>query len=171
MAQRITQRIRELANEWKNQIRQKARENLGDKVKLISVSGKVDAKGDTVSLTMTAGNKARSEYGDVKNVAHAYEYGSGIHGKSGHKYRIAPRRKKVLAFYWDVAEANPEQFVFAPDGRVLLPSVMHPGVQAVKRGRGYMKPAIDSVRRKAHKELTTIGKEEIVLEIRRAFKK
>lgn len=66
----------------------------------------------------------------------AYEFGSGIHSpESPGTYPIRPRKKKALAFFWE--KANPSIPVL-PDGRVVLPGVEHPGVEA----RPYLIPAL-----------------------------
>ena len=75
--------------------------------------------------------------------ARAWEFGSGLHARRGPKakYPIRPKNGKMLAFHWEVANASPERFSFLPDGRVILPSVQHPGIEAANSGKGYIAPA------------------------------
>lgn len=109
--------------------------------------------------------------------AHAQEYGSGLHtdGRKGAKERYPiPKTAggKLLAFHWDVANANPEKFTFLPDGRVLLKSVMHPGIEKYK-GRGYVQPAIKEFRAKIKQKGSGLREEvrqAILGEINRSFK-
>ena len=103
--------------------------------------------------------------------AHAQEFGSGLHAKRGakQKYPIFPKNKRVLAFNWEVANADPARFIFAPDGRVLLPSVQHPGIQAANSGKGYIAPAHNEVRKQIKEELQTMGAASIRAELRRGF--
>lgn len=79
-----------------------------------------------------------------KNDILAYEYGSGKHatgpGAVRARYPITaangPRKGKFLAFHWEGANRNlrRKNFRFLPDGRVLLPGVMHPGVEPIMPG-------------------------------------
>jgi hypothetical protein len=136
------------ASQWANEIVTRATANLGNKADLIEVKSTVrGVSGGNVSIEVEAINRKTNRWGEV-NVAHAYEYGSGIHGRAHTKYPITPRGGKgFLVFYWQKL-----------DQYVALPHVNHPGVKALKNGRGYMKPAIDTVRRKINKELRkTVG--------------
>lgn len=183
MTDELTPKIRARAKSWASQITKQAKENLGKFNKLIAVRSTTETNGGVVSIKTEASNRARDkETGDVKNVARAYEYGSGLWGKENKKYRIAPRRKKVLAFHWekfDIMEDesmnqvfNSPKFVgFAEDGRLLFRFVDHPGVRALKNGRGYMKPAIDKVRKNVRKELSKDTRDAILGTFRRAFKR
>lgn len=93
--------------------------------------------------------------------ARAREYGSGIWARRGPrgKILIRPRNKRALAFYWEKANPN---IPTLPDGRVLLGSVEHPGVDAANDGQGYLHPAIretnklirDRIRREAGLAIT-----------------
>ena len=175
--------LQKSATQWARRITEEAKNNLGKFGRLIGVQSRTEVGDGVVSIQTVASNKARSEYGDVKNVAHAYEYGSGIHSKTApHKYRIAPRRKKALAFFWEKMDTmeeeslnavfNSPKFIgFADDGRAMFRFVDHPGVQAANNGRGYMKPAIDKVRRQIRKETPEVVRKEVRLTIRRGFKK
>ena len=106
--------------------------------------------------------------------AHAQEYGSGLRVDrrvgSPHKYTIAPKNGgKYLAFNWEVANNNPERFSFLPDGRVILPSVQHPGIEKYK-GRGYLAPAVRDFRNKIKsKDVTDELKRSILSDIKKAF--
>lgn len=103
--------------------------------------------------------------------ARAQEYGSGLHARRGPKvkYPIRPKTRKMLAFYWEVADRNPEQFVFAPDGRVLLPSVNHPGIEAANEGAGYIRPAAKELRRRGKAELKEDIRAAILSDLRTSF--
>lgn len=108
--------------------------------------------------------------------AHAQEYGSGLHtdGRKGvkAKYPIRPKPgNKYLAFNWEIANANPQNFQFLPDGRVILPSVMHPGIEKYQ-GRGYINPAIKELRNRIRQKNNGIRQEvrqAILGEIRKSF--
>jgi hypothetical protein len=104
--------------------------------------------------------------------AHAQEYGSGLHApKAKAKYPILPKKGKYLAFNWEVANANPERFSFLPDGRVILPKVMHPGIEKYQ-GRGYIRPAIKELRAKIKQRGSGVRQEirqAILGEIQKSF--
>lgn len=103
--------------------------------------------------------------------ARAWEFGSGIHARRGpkHKYPILPKRAKVLAFKWDVADANPENFKFLPDGRVMLGSVQHPGIEAANGGKGYIAPAMKELKARARADLSKDIREAILGDLRESF--
>lgn len=110
--------------------------------------------------------------------ARAYELGSGIHAKrktrSGNqlpngKILIRPREKKLLAFEWDIASSNPENFSTLPDGRVVLPQVEHPGVEAANNGRGYLAPAVNDVRKQMRKDIPAAVRTALRLDIKKIF--
>lgn len=103
--------------------------------------------------------------------ARAWEYGSGIHSQKGpkQKYPIRPKTKRFLAFHWEVADMNPEQFKFLPDGRVILPAVQHPGIEAANEGAGYIRPAIAELRKRGKQELTAEIKQAILGDLRQSF--
>ena len=104
--------------------------------------------------------------------AHAQEYGSGLRSQYGKKakYPIYPKTKKMLAFKWDIATANPEKFRILPDGRVMLQKVMHPGINRYK-GRGYIRPAVRQFTKhlKENPKVKQEVKDAILGEIRKAF--
>lgn len=103
--------------------------------------------------------------------ARAQEFGSGIHARRGPKgkYLIKPKNKKALAFHWEVATQNPEQFTLLDDGRVVLPSVEHPGIEAANGGIGYMAPAVKELRKRGRQELTAELRRAILGDMRMAF--
>lgn len=96
--------------------------------------------------------------------AAAREYGSGVHARrarmSPHqisprgKILIKPRERKALAFHWEKAH---ESLPRLPDGRVVLPEVKHPGVEAANHGEGYIGPAMKETRRDIKKRLKEIS--------------
>lgn len=77
----------------------------------------------------------------------AYELGSGLHGRLGAKYIIAPKNVRALAFFWDkVNESSPTGRKFLgispTTGKAIFSFVEHPGVAA----RPYIKPAIEQTK-------------------------
>jgi hypothetical protein len=175
MTDELTPRLRARAKVWATNITKAAHKNLGKFKKLITVKSKVEERGERIGVISTASPIAKDEYGDVKDVAKAYEYGSGVHSSGARgikkKYKIAPRRAKVLAFPWEVANLNPEQFIFGKDGDVLLPSVQHPGVKAANGGKGYLRPAITEVRKQMRSEIPKETRKAVIGTFRKAFKK
>jgi hypothetical protein len=171
MTDELTSRLRARAKVWAGQITKLANKNLGKFRKLIAVQSKAVEQGDKIGVQSTA-----------KGVtARAYEYGSGIHSRLSKKspkqispkgkILIKPKNKKVLAFYWDVAAANPDQFIFGENGKVLLPSVKHPGVEAANQGRGYLGPAVNEVRKQIRREVPKETRDAVIGTFRKAFKK
>jgi len=103
--------------------------------------------------------------------ARAREYGSGVHARRGGKHfiTIKPKHgKKFLAFPWELANEN---IPTLPDGRVLLRSVQHPGVEAANSGKGYIAPAANEVRKQVRKRFGKEAARSIGLDIRAAFKR
>lgn len=130
-----------------------------------AISSHTEQKGDgTFIIRITADRKIAPD-------ARAWEYGSGIHARRGakKKYPILPKKGKLLAFHWEVADANPERFSFLPDGRVLLASVQHPGIEAANSGQGYIRPAMKELRRRAKAELSDDVRRAIMADLRDAF--
>lgn len=171
MSDELTPRIRTKMRTWAGNLTKLANRNLGKFRSIITVSSKVEEKDGKFSiLTIAKGAASR-----------AYEYGSGIHARLARtspkqlgvrgKILIKPKNKKVLAFYWEVANANPEQFVFGEDGRVLLPSVKHPGVKAANEGKGYLAPAATEVRKQIRKELSKETRDAVIGTLRKSFNK
>jgi hypothetical protein len=115
--------------------------------------------------------KYEIEIGNKHPAAAAYELGSGIHATVGNagKYPIVPKNKDFLAFLWPKVEGDPS-FRRLPDGRVLLPSVEHPGVEA----KPYLMPTFNEnkvefkrILGKGFKaELLTHGKKVEVIEVK-----
>lgn len=68
-----------------------------------------------------------------------------------------------------MATANPEGFTFSSDGRVLLHSVQHPGIQAANSGQGYIAPAIKEIRRRGKTELSKDIRDAILGDLRQSF--
>lgn len=127
----------------------------------ISTSVRENAPG-SITITITAKGAD----------AHAQEYGSGLRSQYGKKakYPIRPKTKKMLAFPWEVATANPTKFSMLPDGRVLLLKVMHPGINRYK-GRGYIRPAVRQFtkRLKEDPKIKQEIKQAILGDIHKAF--
>lgn len=163
--------IRKRAVEWAKKITRLANQYLGDKQKIISVKSVREEQGGLIGTKTTATGAA----------ARAYEYGSGIHSRRSRKspHQISPKGKilikpkghKALAFSWEVASREPERFIFLDDGRVLLPSVKHPGVKAVNNNKGYIAPAINEVNKQIRKELSADTRKAIVGTLKKSFDK
>lgn len=173
MTDELTPKLRLRARAWAGQVTKLAHQNLGKFRKLIVVKSSVQEKDGKVGVVSIASPTQVDKYGSVKRVARAYEYGSGIHARRGGKSKITirPRRKKVLAFYWDVATANPDQFVFLEDGRVILPKVEHPGVEAANEGKGYLGPAVNEVRKQIRREIPKEVRDATLLTFKKSFRK
>lgn len=164
MTQKLVTNLKRRAAAWAGQLTSLARSYAPNHVRP-AISSHVETKEEgQFIIRITADRKIAPD-------ARAQEFGSGIHARRGakKKYPILPRTKKVLAFHWEVADANPEQFVFAPDGRVLLPSVQHPGIVAANGGKGYIAPAMRELRRRAKKELNMEIKDAILSDLRASF--
>lgn len=175
----LLQGIRRRAKVWASNITKEAHKNLGKYRTLINVKSQVEEKDGRVGILSTASGKN-------KPVARAYEYGSGEHsrlsktskwqqGPKG-KILITPKRKKVLAFFWDkVDEDTPRGAKFrgisGKTGKALFRFVEHPGVEAANQGRGYLAPAINKVRKQIRAEVPKEVREQVLAEVRRAFKK
>lgn len=171
MTDDLQRNLRARAKVWAGNITKLAHRNLGKFRSIITVHSKVEEQGWTIGIISIAKGAA----------SRAYEYGSGIHSRlikkspkqiaPKGKILIKPVRKKMLAFYWEVADANPEQFIFAPDGRVLLPHVLHPGVKAANGGKGYLGPAVNEVRKQIRKEVPKEARDAVIGTIRKSFRK
>lgn len=142
-----------------------------------AISSHVEDKGDgTFIIRITADRRAyptspaRPNYGSSD--ARAQEYGSGLHARRGtkKKYTIRPKPgHRMLAFHWEVADANPDKFSFLPDGRVVFGSVQHPGIEAANQGRGYIAPAVNELRKRGRDQLSLEVRQAILDDIRRSF--
>lgn len=177
MTDELTPRIRSKMRTWAGNLTKLANKNLGKFRNIITVQSTVEEKEGKFSiLTIARGAAAR-----------AYEYGSGIHSRLSKKspkqispkgkILIKPKNKKVLAFYWDVAtefemeRGRPGRFIIGRDGKVLLPSVKHPGVKAANQGKGYLAPAATEVRKQIRKELSKETRDAIIGTLRKSFNK
>lgn len=132
----------------------------------------VEEKGDGTFIVRTTVNRFENpaeKYGSLD--ARAQEYGSGLQARRGTraKYPIRPKNKQILAFHWEIADANPEKFTFAPDGRVILPSVEHPGIQAANDGKGYIALAQKEIRARAKADLGIDIRNAILGDLRKSF--
>jgi hypothetical protein len=185
VADDLISNLKASSKRWATQITQEATKNLGKFKTLIRVTSKtVEQEGGKLSITSTGHNIAKRD-GEMKRVARAYEYGSGMRSKKNRrKITIAPRKKRFLAFYWEKAIASPRNSLFVKDkkiyrggeddipagARILLGSVKHPGVRAANSGKGYLKPAIDKVRRQIRKEIPADVRKAALGTFRKAFK-
>lgn len=168
MTDDLYKNLRARAKIWRNNITKLAHRNLGKFRSIITVQSRVE-EGERIDIVSTAKGAA----------SRAYEYGSGIHARliktSKHQLGprgeilIKPKNRKMLAFYWEVAETEPGPWVFAPDGRVLFYSVTHPGVEAANGGKGYLGPAVNEVRKQIRKEIPKEVRNAVIGTIRKSF--
>jgi len=175
MSARLKSNLIKRARAWAGQLTLLAKSFAPDHIKPY-ISSKVEDKGDGTFIIRTTADRFANPTGPGhpnygSSDARAQEFGSGLRARRGtkQKYPILPKNKKVLAFDWDVANANPERFVFAPDGRVLLPSVQHPGIQAANAGKGYIAPAMKELRKRAKADLSLEIRNAIVGDLRESF--
>lgn len=172
----LQKRIKARAKVWAANITKDANKASG-KPKHIKVKSQVVDNNGKIDVVSTGSSP--------KGDARAYEFGSGIRSRStkrsryqmGSKgfIRIAPKRKKVLAFFWDkVDKTTPAGKKFrgvSSQGKALFNYVEHPGVQAAGNGKGYLSPAISKVRKQIRIEVPKEIREEVAGSLRRAFKK
>lgn len=164
MSQRLKNNLKKKTVAWAGQLTKLAKALAPNHVKS-AISSHVETKEDgTYIIRITADRNIAPD-------ARAQEFGSGLHARRGpkQKYLIAPKTRKLLAFQWDVADANPERFSFLPDGRVLLASVQHPGIEAANGGQGYIHPAMNELRRRARAELSKEIHDAVVGDLRESF--
>lgn len=171
MTDELTPQLRAKMKAWAGQITKLAHRNLGKFRKLITVQSKVVEQGDKLEVISTAKGKT----------SRAYEYGSGIHSRLSKKspkqiapkgkILIKPKNKKVLAFHWEVANTSPGYWIFGRDGKVLLPSVKHPGVKAANSEKGYLGPAVNEVRKQIRKEIPKETRDAVIGTFRKSFKR
>lgn len=164
MSNRIVNKLKARASAWAAQLTRLAKSYAPVHVQP-AISSRTEVKDDgTFIIRITADRRIAPD-------ARAQEFGSGEHARRGpkQKYPIRPKTKRVLAFHWEVANANPERFKFAPDGRVLLSQVMHPGIEAANNGKGYIAPAMKELKKKAKAELTKDIKSAILGDLRESF--
>lgn len=163
---RLSDNLRRRTVAWAGQLTRLAREFAPAHIRP-AISSRVESKDTgTYLIRITADRKMAPD-------ARAWEYGSGIHARRGpkKKYIIKPKTKKVLAFSWEVADQNPEAFRFTDDGRVMLPQVEHPGIQAANEGKGYIAPAQIELRKRAKRELGEDIRQAIMGDLRVSFGK
>jgi hypothetical protein len=164
MTERLANNLKRRAAAWAGQLTSLARSFAPAHVEP-AISSHVEAKGaGEYIIRITADRKIAPD-------ARAQEFGSGLHARRGvkKKYPILPKNRRVLAFHWEVANANPENFNFLPDGRVTLGSVQHPGIEAANGGKGYIAPAMKELRKKARQELSEDIRSAIVGDLRESF--
>lgn len=161
---RLSDNLRRRSSAWAGQLTKLARSFAPDHIRS-AISSTTESKDNgTFIIRITADRRVAPD-------ARAWEYGSGIRARRGskQKYPITPKTRKFLAFHWEVADQNPENFTFLDDGRVLLPSVMHPGIQAANNGQGYIGPAMKALKQKARAELNQDIRNAIVSDLRVSF--
>lgn len=177
MANDLISNLKASSRRWATSITAEATKNLGRLKKLIKVSSKTVEGSGKLSITSTGRNIAKRD-GEIKNVARAYEYGSGLRSKKSPRLiEIRPRKAPVLAFKWDtglvVFPKNPPDKYLGKSkktGKKLFLYVEHPGVVAANSGKGYLKPAIDKVRRQIRKEIPADVRKATLGTFRKAFK-
>jgi hypothetical protein len=164
MSKRLAANLKKRATAWAGQLTKLAKAFAPAHVEP-AISSHVETKDDGTYIIRITANR------NVAPDARAQEFGSGLHARRGvkRKYPILPKNGRVLAFNWEVANAQPERFVFAPDGRVLLPSVQHPGIEAANNGKGYIAPAMNKLRKRARAELDKEVRDAIVGDLRESF--
>ena len=92
------------------------------------------ASAASIRVEVNPGKMKNKEGRDIPGAEWAYEYGSGLYGPKGKKYKIEPDKKTVLAF------PGSKSFLLERSGNSLLPvgakgtvffaEVEHPGVGA-----------------------------------------
>ena len=164
MSRKLYTNLRRRAAAWAGQLTKIAKELAPNHVKGAISSHVEDKEDGTFRIKIYANRKIAPD-------ARAQEYGSGLRARRGakKKYPIYPKKGKLLAFNWEVANANPENFSFLPDGRVLLSKVEHPGIQATNDGKGYIGPAMKELRKRARKSLSKEVRDAILSDLRTAF--
>lgn len=164
MSKRLKDRLKRQATAWAGQLTKLAK-SFAPKHVEPAISSKVEAKDNgTYIIRITADRRKAPD-------ARAQEFGSGLRARRGpkKKYPIKPKEKKFLVFHWEVADADPENFSFLPDGRVMLSSVMHPGINAANGGKGYIGPAMRELRKRARQDLDEAVREAILGDLRESF--
>ena len=164
MSKRLAANLKKRAAAWAGQLTKLAKAFAPAHVEP-AISSHVETKDDGTYIIRITANR------NVAPDARAQEFGSGLHARRGvkKKYPILPKNGRVLAFNWEIANAQPERFVFAPDGRVLLPSVQHPGIEAANSGKGYIAPAMNELRKRARAELDKEIRDAIMGDLRESF--
>lgn len=138
-----------------NKAASKASSNRLDEISKSFSVGSPNQNGDTYFIEVKVNHPA----------AAAFEYGSGIHSTKGAKgkYKIFPRDKMALAFFWDKVDVNSKtnyKFlgISAKTGKALFNFVDHPGVAP----RPYLVPTIDDTKEEFKKILGQGFKAEIL---------
>lgn len=165
MTQRLTSALKRRAAAWAGQMTSLAKAFAPAHVKG-AISSKVEEKDEGTFIIRTTASRR------IAPDARAQEYGSGLKARRGlkKKYTIRPKPGgKALAFPWEVANNEPERFSFLPDGRVVLPSVQHPGIQAANNGKGYIAPAANEIRKRGREQLSKEIRDAILGDIRSSF--
>lgn len=182
MANDLTTRLKKKTRAWGEEIKKLAIQNLGKYSSLIGITFRTTENDGMVGLDITATAKNPD-----KPVARAYEYGSGIHSRvkarSPHqlpsgKILIAPKNKKVLAFFWEKLSDPPGTYYpnskklikIDEDGNAMFRFVEHPGVKAANEEKGYLSPAIAKVRAKMRREITPEVRASVIDQFRKKFK-
>lgn len=156
--------LKRRATAWAGQLTKMARELAPAHVQPAISSHIEEKENGTFIIRITADRSVAPD-------ARAQEYGSGLHARRGPKHLIPilPKSGKYLAFFWEVATNSPESFRMTPDGKVLLTSVKHPGIEAANEGKGYIAPAVNELRSRGRAELDTDVRQAILSDIRRSF--
>lgn len=180
MANELQNFLREKAKSWAQQIQQKASKASGKPAHIVVDAMVSGVEGGAIGINVTA----VSEKGDAR----AYEYGSGVHsttnkvskwqqGPKG-KILITPKKAKVLSFFWEKLEGDPPGTWYGgaklvrktEENKAIFRYVEHPGVKAAGSGKGYMRPAINDVRKTIRKEIPKAMRDAYLGGIRKAFK-
>lgn len=172
MANSIPPAIQRIATRWAGMLTIIAKEFAPRHIAEYIHSSTSPAGDGKVSITISVNLDANPLPKGGSADARAQEFGSGLnttrYGKMGY-ITILPKKRKFLAFDWEVANMAPERFRFLPDGRVMLRSVQSPGIHPYK-GLGYLKPAIDELRAKGKEDLDRDIRSAITGDLREAFK-
>lgn len=134
-------------------------------------SGSIPSAISVVNATENGGTIQAAVKVDLKIApqAAAYEYGSGIHGKSGQKYRIAPNPpKKALAFEWNpqtIPWGSPK-FRGKSGDTYFFNYVEHPGVVA----NPFLRPALVNKLPEVKKIIGEAFRAEIIGKIREVIR-
>jgi hypothetical protein len=181
MSDDLLTNLKASSKRWATAVTVDATRNLGKYASLIRVKSQTIEEAGKLTIVSTGISTNK-----LKPVARAYEFGSGIRSRSSktspHQQgsrgfvRIAPKTKKVLAFFWDKVDSNTpggKKFVgvSSTTGKAMFNYVDHPGVEATNSGKGYLAPAITKVRNQIKKEVPKDVRDAVLGSFRRAFKK
>lgn len=120
---------------------------------VIYTKSKVEGQDFGVRVWLKEPEEGDREKGD----AYGRELGAGLYGLRKRTYKIYPKEKKVLAFYWDKVDKrelgqksglwlgiNGGKFAgYLEDGRLMFNWVDHPGYMAANNGEGYVRPGFN----------------------------